>query len=567
MIKGVGINSGEFNSSAILIIDGVVKCGAPEERYSRQKKTKAFPRSALDFVLKKQGIKLENVDFIAQAWNPGANWIKYNPLISSYRIKREDYFYSIPDNLFNFTERQPSEWVKMKCGDILPPIYYVQHHRCHVANAFFLSPYNEAAFLSADYRGEIECLIKGYAVDNNINILGLQTIPNSLGMYYATFTEMLGYRPDNDEWKVMALSAYQVDCEEFRKKIESTVHFLNDGYFELDTTYYKGALHDQPKLYTEKLFRLLDGNLQNDSEREMWGVKVAKAMQLVAEQIAVHVLNDLWDKTKSDNIVLSGGFFMNSVLNGKIADLTRFKNVYISYAPDDVGNGIGAALYVHHCILKNKKICEYRSSSIGPQYDRNEIVEVLERRKISYNIINDPQRKVAELLSDGRVVAIFQGRMEFGDRALGNRSILGDPRSAVMKDKINSMIKYRESFRPFAPAALYEKVSQYFEVDPDYECNYMEKVVKVRKEYHSVIPAVTHFDGSGRLQTVKYENDPYFYKVISDFEKITGIPIVLNTSFNINGEPIVLSPDDAVSTFYNSGLEYLMLEDILLQKH
>ncbi len=564
-LRAIGLNHGEINSSAVLVVDGDVICGAPEERFNRNKKTKVFPRRALNYALQDQNLALEDIDFVAQAWNPGAGWAKYNPLISANRVKREDYFYSIPDHLYGFADRQPNEWVKMEFGGTLPPTYFVQHHRCHIANAIFLSPFAEAAFLTADWRGEIECLSKGYARGNSFELLGTQEVPNSLGMFYATYTQMLGYQADNDEWKVMALSAYQVDCEEYRRRILSTVRLLPGGAFELDTSFYQGAILEKPKLYTQRLFSLLDGE-ENSHQNEAWVIKVAKAMQLVAEEIAVHVLTDLHERTGSENLVVSGGFFMNSVFNGKITRLTPFKNVHISYAPDDVGAGIGAALYVTHCILGRPRVPGYRSSSIGPQFNQDQILEALKRRRIKYEIVANAPQKVAQLLNEGRVVGLFQGRMEFGDRALGNRSILGDPRNAAMKDTINGMIKYREGYRPFAPAALFERVAEVFDVDPGYECNYMEKVVQVREEYRKKIPAVTHFDGSGRLQTVQRDHNPYFYSVIQEFEKITGIPVVLNTSFNINAEPIVLSPDDAISTFFNSGLDCLMMEDVLLRK-
>ena len=565
-MKVIGLNDGEINSSAALIVDGNVVCGAPEERFNRIKKTKVFPKNALNYVLQDQGLTLKDIDFIAQAWNPGATWIKFNPMISSNRVRREDYFYSIPDHLFNFTHRQPKEWVKMEFGGALPPIYFVQHHRCHIANAFFLSPFEEAAFLTADWRGEIESLSKGFAKGNEITVLGIQEVPNSLGMFYATFTEMVGYQPDNDEWKVMALSAYPVDCEDYRKRILTTVTLLDDGGFELDTSYYQGTILEKPRLYTDKLYRLLEGDRYTGADRENWIIKVAKAMQLASEDIAVHVLNDLHRKTKAKNLVLAGGFFMNSVLNGKITARTPFESVYISYAPDDAGNGIGAALYVNHCILDRPRSTAYRSSSIGPQFSQEQVTDALKRRKIKFEIVVNAPQRVAQLLSEGNVVGLFQGRMEFGDRALGNRSILGDPRNASMKDKINAMIKYREGYRPFAPATIFERVHDIFDVDARYECNYMEKVVKVREDYRKNIPAVTHFDGSGRLQTVQRDHNPYFYAVISEFEKITGIPVVLNTSFNINAEPVVLSPDDAISTFFNSGLDYLMMEDVLVRK-
>ena len=394
-------------------------------------------------------------------------------------------------------------------------------------------------------------------------------MPHSIGMFYATFTQILGYRPDNDEWKVMAMSADKVDTEDLEDKILNTIALLDNGRFELNQSYYTGALVDHPNLYSEELLYLLDTNLddlQTSNKDYYWQCKVSKVMQKVAERIIWHILDDLYEKTKAKNLVLGGGFFMNSVINGKITENTKFKNVYVSHSPDDLGNSIGAALYVNHCILGEPKLKQQSVSNLGPKFTSKQIREVIKRRKVISEKLTNPEQKIAEILAKGEVVAVLQGRMEFGDRALGFRSILGDPRSHEMKDKINGMIKYRESYRPFAPATLFDQSHQIFEVKKGYLCNYMEKVVRVRQEFRERIPAVTHFDGSGRLQTVQKSENPYFYSIIQEFEKLTGIPVVLNTSFNVNGEPIVLSPDDALNTFFNSGLEYLVMEDWLISK-
>jgi carbamoyltransferase len=257
---------------------------------------------------------------------------------------------------------------------------------------------------------------------------------------------------------------------------------------------------------------------------------------------------------------------MNSVCNGKILEKSPFKKIYVSYAPTDVGNSIGAALYVSHCIHKEKRNMDQNLSYIGPSFTDSEIIQVLNRRKIKYEKIEMPEKKIAEMLANNEIIACFHGKMEFGERALGNRSILADPRNAEIKDKINSIIKYRENFRPFAPVVLFEKCSTYFEVPKDFECKHMEKVVQVKSEYQKTLGAVTHVDGSGRVQTVKKNDNEFLYSIINEFEKKTSLPILLNTSFNINGEPIVLSPDDAINTFFNSGLEHLFLENFYIKK-
>ncbi len=565
----LGLNHGEINSSAALYKDGKILAGAPEERFNRNKRSKDFPAKAVQYCLDFAGIGFGDVDYVAQAWNPGAGWMKFNPLVSATRIKREDYFYSVPDHLYNLAGRSPKDWVRMDFpeGGNLPPIYYIQHHRTHAANAFFLSPFEEAAFLTADWRGEFECMTMGKGSGNTLETFSSQLFPHSLGMFYGTFTELLGYRPDSDEWKVMALSAYDIDCEDLAAKIRGTVKLCDSGLFELDQSYYKGAVYNQPKFYTHKLVNLLGGREGvPHAEPDEWYIRVAKAMQKVSEEIATHSLRHLHSVTGSKNVVLSGGFYMNSVYNGKLLDQTPFENCYVSYAPADLGNSMGAALYLAHCLKGQDRDYSFNSSFIGPEYTDDQIRQALERRKIRHTELADPCADIARLITSGEVVAHFNGRMEFGERALGNRSILGDPRDAGIKDKINSIIKYREGYRPFAPAVPFDRAPEYFEVGEGYECHFMEKVVQVRAEFREKLPGITHVDGSGRLQTVKREHNPRFHDLIVETGKLSGFPMVLNTSFNINGEPIVQSPDDALNTFFNSGLTHLVLGKYLVTK-
>ncbi len=565
----IGLNHGEINSSAAVSVDGKIICGAPEERFSRNKRTKMFPHNAIEFCLDFTDKKLEDCDYIAQGWNPGEYWQKHNPLLSTYRTKREDYFFTVADNLYNFTDRDTPEWVLMQQPNKnkMPPIYFVRHHLAHAANAFFLSPFKEAAILTCDWRGEFQTTGLGVGKENNIEIFSTKEIPHSLGMFYATYTQLLGYKADSDEWKVMALSAFDVDCTEHLEKIRNTVKLTSDGLFELDQSYYQGGMLDKPKLYTDKLVNLLGGKegVKGDNP-DKWYYSVAKAMQIVSEEIALHMIKNLYKKTNNENLVLSGGFFMNSVLNGKIIDLTPFKNIYISFAPADVGNSIGAALFVSHCIHGEKRNYSSTGSYLGKEYTENEIIDILSRRKIKSEKMDNVALRTAKLLSEGKIVARFDGRMEFGERALGNRSILADPRIPEMKDKINSIIKYRESYRPFAPSVIQEKASKFFDVPDDFQCPYMEKVIPVKSEFRDKLPAITHVDGSARIHTVNKQDNENFYNILLEVGKLTNFPIVLNTSFNINGEPIVMSPNDALNTFFNSGLQYLILGNYLITK-
>ena len=569
-MKILGLNTGEINSSAALVIDGKVAAGAPEERFTRQKLTKDFPHNSINYCLESQEFSLTDCDAIAQGWNPGANWQRFNSLISKHRAQRENYFYSLADNLFShLPNRAPGDWTLMEMpkNSNCPPLYFVQHHRAHAANSFFLSPFEEAAILTCDFRGEVECTTFSHGKNTEIKTLSTQTMPHSLGLFYATFTELLGYKYDSDEWKVMALSAFDVDYKEIFEKLRSTYRLLEDGSLELDQSYYKGAIFDQPNLYTEKLLKLLGGHLgASGEEATTWHFSIAKAMQAAAEEIAVHFLNHLYKLTKCDNIVLGGGFFMNSVLNGQIIDLTPFKNVFVPYAPTDSGNSIGAALYVSHCIKNTPRSIQYNSSEIGPLFSNNQILTSLRRREISFTTCINIEQSIAQILAEGEILAVANGPMEFGDRALGNRSILADPRPASMKEQINTAIKYRENYRPFAPVVPEEEVGTYFDVADDFTCPYMEKVVPIRKQWHERLGAVTHVDGSGRVQTVNQKHNPKFHKILNEFKKLTGIPIVLNTSLNINGEPMALSPDDALNTFFNSGLKFLALGNHIIHK-
>jgi len=565
----LGLNDGEYNSSAALIRNGTVVAGAPEERFSRIKRTKQFPKSSIEYCLSKCDLKLSELDAIAQAWNPGAHWTQFNPFISSNRVKREEYLYSVPDNLLNIGKRRVPSYTSMSFpkGYELPELFFVNHHLCHAANAFYSSPFENAAIFTADWRGETESAFFGVGKEKSIEKLSSKLLPNSLGLFYATYTQILGYKPDNDEWKVMALSAFEVDSRVEEKLIRETIRFTEDGWFELDQSYYKGMITDQPNLYTEKLFNLLQGSTKLKGEEfTEWQYKVAKAMQTVAEDLAVHALKWIHNKTKLNSITLGGGFFMNSVFNGKVKEKTPFTQVYVPFAPADVGNSIGSALYVSHEILGQERSYSRPSSYIGPSYSDNEILNSILRRKIPYSKLINPEKEITQLLLKDQIIAYFDGQMEFGERALGNRSILADPRNKSIKDKINSIIKYRESYRPFAPICIVEDASKYFQLTEHEEIQFMEKVIKIKENYKNSLAAVSHVDLSARLQTLSKSDNPRLYNLLLEFEKYSGFPILLNTSFNINGEPIVCSPDDALNTFFNSGLETLVIGNFVIKK-
>ena len=566
----LGLNHGEINSSASILIDEKKILGALEERFTRDKFTKKFPINALRFVLENTKTELKNCHAIGQGWYPGLNWIKYNPIFSENRDYREKYFYTIPDHLFKLLpKRIPGNYAKLSLdpASSLPDIYFIRHHLCHAANAFFLSNYNEAAIITADFKGELESTTLSIGKKNKIKNIYSENTPNSLGVFYSTFTELLGYKPDSDEWKVMAISAYDARDKNIINKIKNTYKLIGDGKVEFDQSFYKSTIVYRPNLFTPKLSKLLGGQNYVKKKNSDWHKAVAYGMQHCAEEIALYLINYLHKKTKLKNLTASGGFFMNSVLNGKILEKTNFKNIFIPFAPTDAGNSIGASLYIAHCIYNKKRKLVNNESFIGPAFSKNKVAQILSSKKIKFKKIEkDFSRNIAELIDKNKILGFFNGKMEFGDRALGNRSILADPRKAKVKDEINSAIKYRESFRPFAPIVIEEYASKFFDVDNGFTNQYMEKVVKVRDRFKHKVPAVVHFDGSCRVQTINKKREPILYKILLEFEKISGLPILLNTSFNLNGEPIVLSPEDAISTFYKSGLGQIVIEGHLIQK-
>jgi carbamoyltransferase len=568
-MKILGINNEMHISSACLIEDGKIVAAAAEERFTREKLTRKFPQETIKYCFKEANIKMEEVDYIATSWNPGIYFTKFNPLLSGQRRHMVEQLYSVPDNLMQLYVRPEVDYVFQEISGSFGKTntYYITHHRAHAANGFFLSPFSSAAILTADAQGEFESTTFCHGKDNKINFVKSISYPHSLGALYSTFTEFLGFRANSDEWKVMALASYADPNNEFYKLLkEEVVKFQADGGFELNLSYFKGFLHDQPNLYTEKLVEIFGKARERDEELQERHFEIASALQKISEEAVVHLLNWLFQQTREKNLVLSGGLFMNSVFNGKVLELTPFDNLFVSSCPDDSGNCFGAALYLYNHILGKGRSVPMSHNYYGPQYTDSEIEEALKGYNLNFAYEENIFKKAAKLLSEGNVIGWFQGRMEFGQRALGNRSILADPRKADMKDKVNRAVKFRESFRPFAPAVIKEKQEEYFEIGKGGDVPFMEKVYPVIMDKRDQIPAVVHADGSGRIQTVIKELNPGFYSLIEEFEKITHIPIVLNTSFNLNGEPIVCTPSDAIKTFYSCGLDTLVIGNYIVHK-
>jgi carbamoyltransferase len=364
----------------------------------------------------------------------------------------------------------------------------------------------------------------------------------------------------------MALSAYGSKNNKYYKVIKKMVNLQPDGSFKLDQTYFKQHIHTLPNFYTDDFLKLLGKARKKNDKFTKKDFEIASAMQQVFEDICSHMIKSLYRTTKLNNLVLSGGSFMNSVFNGKVNKLTPFKNVWLSSCPDDSGQSIGAALYLYNNILKKRNRYELKHNYLGPSYQSNEIEQELKKYKIKFNYEKNITGTISKELANGKLVGWFQGNMEFGQRALGNRSILADPRKLNTKDRVNSAVKYRESFRPFAPAVIDKYACHFFHMKKNEKIPFMEKVVLVKKEKRRLIPAVVHKDFTARVQTVDKETNRIFYNLINDFYKLTDIPVLLNTSFNLNGEPIVCSPKDAIRTFYSCGLDILVMGNYLIRK-
>ena len=562
----LGLNTTGFNTASCLIKDGKLISGVEEERIIREKRTRKFPIAGIKWNLLNSKILIDELNVIAIGWNPAINLEVYS-LAQSERLRfLGELFYNVPNHLFRLTKNKAGEiseqQIELSNGSKLK-IIYIKHHLCHAAN-YFVSPFDEAAIMTVDAFGEANSTTFSIGKKNKINNIWQQDFPHSLGGFYSAFTEFLGFEAQSDEWKLMGASSYG-NPKKYLGKIRKLINLNNDG-FELDLTYFNFYQFHRPGRFTPKLSKFL-GIKPNGAGVPLkdYYFDLAASVQAVFEDVYIHLLRLLKIKTKLNNLVISGGSALNCVANGKILSNTGFKEVFIPPFPDDSGCSIGAAFYVHNQLMNKKKNYILKSNYLGPIYSDVEIEKILIEYKIKYKKSKKITKDVANLISNGKIIGWFQGNLEFGDRALGNRSILADPRNFSMKNKVNKTVKYREEFRPFAPAIISEYADKYFE-----ESNYtpfMEKTYLIKKNQRKKIPAVVHVDGTGRLQTVSKDVNSTFYDLISEFKKITKIPILLNTSFNIKGEPIVCSPVDAIRTFFSSGLDCLALGSFLIKKN
>lgn len=570
----LGINAYHGDASAALVVDGQLVAAVEEERFNRIKHWAGFPGQSIQYCLDYAGITIDQVQHVAISFNPGANLGKRLAFVAKHRpsfraildrLKRQGKTLGIEDQL--------AQSLGVDRSKIKAQIHRIEHHQTHVAAGFLVSPFEESAVLSVDGMGDFTSTLTAHAKGNDWKELSRVYFPHSIGFLYSAVTMYLGFPYYGDEYKVMGLAPYGEPefVDFFQKMIRPVgdVFELNLDYFTHHQQGVKMKWNDGAPIvepfYSRKLTDELGAARDPKAEMTHRHENIAKSLQVVTEQIIVHLLNKLHARTGSKNVCMTGGVAMNSVANGKITSQTPFENVYIPAGAADNGTSFGAAFHVWNRQLGKPRTFVQDHAYWGDEATDAECEAAVLKSGYHFEKLAEEQLidRVTELILGGNVLGWFQGRMEFGARALGNRSLIADPRRTDMRDIINLKIKFREKFRPFAPSILEEHIAEWFELNE--EAPYMEKVLPIRKEKHSIIPAVTHVDGSGRLQSVSKRTNPRYHALISRFFEKTGVPILLNTSLNEN-EPIVRTPEQALGVLTRTSMDAMALGSFLVWK-
>jgi carbamoyltransferase len=593
----LGVSCFYHDSAAALLKEGNLVAAAEEERFSRRKHDYGFPVSAIEFCLRQAGISGRDLDYVVFYEKP---LLKFERILMSCLGTFPNSWKTFGEAMIAWFDEKL--WIKGALAKFLgipeEKVLFVEHHLSHAASAFFASPYEEAAILTVDGVGEwtTTSVGKGRACwdgkgCNEITLFSETRFPHSLGLLYSAFTAFLGFRVNNGEYKVMGMAPYgrANRVEDIYKLLEVSV----DGGFRLNMDYFSYH-HSSSRTFNNRFERLFGTPRVHDSvfftptthpkrDHPDWDEEVARknqyyadiaaSIQHVTEETLLSIARNLHERTGSKRLCMAGGVALNSVANGRLLRETPFEEVWIQPAAGDSGGALGAALYVYHVLLGKRRKFVQEHSFWGKGYSPDDVHDRLEKASVRFERVNDEEAMIAAMLQDlmgGKVISIYQGRFEWGPRALGNRSILADPRRADMKEIVNTKIKFREPFRPFAPVVLEERAAEFYEglTEPKrhYPLRYMLMVFPVIEEKRSAIPAVTHAGGSGRLQTIRMEWNPRYYRLVERFAEETGVPVLLNTSFNLRGEPIVASPEDALNTFQRSGIDSLYIEDCIIRK-
>jgi carbamoyltransferase len=577
----LGINAYHGNASAAVVCDGALVAAVEEERFNRVKYAAGFPAQAIGYCLKEANLKLEEIDHVAVPRNPYARlgtklfYALRMPSFARGRIRVLAKFTGIREALARAFDSDPAK--------ISAKFHRIEHHQAHLASTFFVSPFEHAVLLSADGLGDFASTMFGVGVGNRMEIDGAIPFPHSLGLYYTAVTQYLGFLKFGDEYKVMGLAAYgqPEQLEAFRDILRVYPKF---GGFQLGLDYFthhrtgpamtwadRDKAPSLGRLYSENMARRLGAVRAPEQPLEQRHRNVAASLQARLEEVYFRMLDGSRARTPLKAVCLAGGVAFNCVANGKIFDNTSFEKVYVQPAAGDAGLAVGAAYYVWHQKLRKPRSFVMEHAYWGPGFSSPEIRSAIagssvgrEDCSIAELAQEDLTRRAAKMIADGKILGWFQGRAEWGPRALGNRSIVADPRRADMKEILNRRIKHREIFRPFAPSILAEATGEWFE--KWHPSPFMTLAYAVRPEKRAQIPAPTHVDGTGRLQTVTHEANPRYWQLIKAFQDLTGVPVVLNTSFNDN-EPIVCRPEEALDCFLRTRMDALAMGDFLITRN
>ena len=559
----LGLNYFFHDSTACMVVDGKLVVAIEEERLTRVKHTGAFPRQAIRRCLDICGLEPGDIDAVAVSINPSMHWGAKSAYALKNITKAGPFLHH---ELLTARNRQRGfrDWYLETWPDKerRPAVHRVPHHLAHIAGSFFVSPYEKAALLSLDGSGEWATSFVGYGEGNMIECHNQSYFPNSLGSFYETVTQFCGFRPNYDEGKTMGLAPFG-DAGVFHAQVAEMVNVDDDGSIHIDLSLFGYQFWEYPT-YNERFCRVFGKPRQHGDPFEKHHMDLAAAFQRVLEESVLKICRNLKEKTQARHLVLAGGVALNSVMNGRIVRESGFEDLYVMPAAGDNGTAIGAAFYVLNGVLGAERGFVHENPYVGTSYGQEEIVAALKACKLNAVRHEDIAAETARLLHEGNIIGWFQGAMEIGPRALGNRSILADPTRHDMKDKINAEVKHREAYRPFAPSVPVEAMKDYFE--SDVEAPFMLKVCNVRPDKRDVLPAITHVDGSARMQTVGKAMNPLYHSLLTEFGKLSGVPVLLNTSFNVMGEPIVESPADAIRCFFSTGLDKLVVGNYVVGK-
>lgn len=570
----LGMNAYHADASAVLLKDGEIVAAVEEERFNRVKHSAGFPSMAIRYCLKRAGIEIGEVAHIGIAQVPSAHLINKITFVLHNRLM---FTHQGLDRLrsaekIRNTKTVLAEALQTDESALAMPFHNLEHHQAHMASAFLVSPFEEAAVLSADGFGDLCSTMQGHGVGGRVDEIGSVMFPHSLGLFYTAICQYLGFENYGDEGKVMGLAPYG-ESRHLEKMLE-IVRPAGHNAFELNLEYFTHHIsgiemswdEGTPyigRIYSNKLCEVFGPSRQPEEDITSHHRDIAASMQKCLEFHLFRILNDLHDRTGSTNLCMAGGVAYNSVANGLILKNTPFREIFIQPAAGDSGTALGVAFHIWNTLLGNPRNYVMRDAYLGPENTEQELEAALRAFGAPYERFDDIEDRAADLLAAGKIVGWFQGRMELGPRALGNRSILADPRQEQIKDVLNLRIKHRESFRPFAPSVQEEYLNEYFE--DAFESPFMLMVFKVRPEHRPKIPAIKHVDQTGRVQSVSKTTNPKFWNLIEAFRRRTGIPLLLNTSFNEN-EPIVCSPQDALHCFATTQMDALVLGNFLLSR-